>query len=530
MKSALVYLSVTRLKNLLRSLVTKPASLIYLVFMAAMLGIVAFSGNVQAADTEAFRPITELFAIVMAFFTAMFMLIFLTALNAGASVFTMPDVTLVFPSPLKPQRVLLYGMVRQLGTSILLGLFILFQYSWMHGAYGVGYPVLIGIILGYGITIFLANLTAMTCFCYFSSKEHIKRIITFGTYGLVLLLLVPILLQAYPSIQGKDYGAALQSAADYFNLPAVRAFPVSGWIAGILAAAFQGEYLSALPYLGALALFVAALVTLLLKNKNNYYEDVIKATEAAQSAITAKKEGVVGEVVGKNVRVGKTGLEKGSGANSIYFKHLKENQRSGILGISNLSLLFDICILLAALFMRDLGILSVFLVATYLQLFSASLGRFSRELSKPYIYLIPEPPLKKLFFSTLETLRSDALEALLIFAVVAFIMGVSPAEAVLCICARISFSLLLTAVNIALSRLFGGILSKTFTMMLYFLMALLMAVPGIAAAILLFIFCTPYLTTAAAAFIGLAVLNIPVSMLVMYLCRNMLQYAELNNT
>lgn len=107
----------------------------------------------------------------------------------------------------------------------------------------------------------------------------------------------------------------------------------------------------------------------------------------------------MGETVGKNVRLGKAGLEKGEGAGVLYYKHLKENQRSGILGISNTSLLFGVIIVFMALLMKDAGILSIFGISAYMQLFSVSLGRFSRERSKAYIYLIPEPPINNMFHS-----------------------------------------------------------------------------------------------------------------------------------
>ena len=39
--------------------------------------------------------------------------------------FTLSDVSMLFPSPLKPNKVLFYGLTRQLGLSLLLGFFLL---------------------------------------------------------------------------------------------------------------------------------------------------------------------------------------------------------------------------------------------------------------------------------------------------------------------------------------------------------------------------------------------------------------------
>ena len=45
-------------------------------------------------------------------------------------------------------KILVYGLVRQLGLSLILGFFILFQYSWMNGVYGIGPAGLALIIVG----------------------------------------------------------------------------------------------------------------------------------------------------------------------------------------------------------------------------------------------------------------------------------------------------------------------------------------------------------------------------------------------
>ena len=57
---ALWYLTATKLKNQLKSLIRKPARLIYVVFMLAMLGLVLWSGE-QLGEIGTFRPMEELF-------------------------------------------------------------------------------------------------------------------------------------------------------------------------------------------------------------------------------------------------------------------------------------------------------------------------------------------------------------------------------------------------------------------------------------------------------------------------------------
>ena len=52
---------------------------------------------------------------------------FSKGLNQGSTFFSMPDVNFLFPSPIHPMKVLLYGTIRQMGMSAIASLFLLLQ-------------------------------------------------------------------------------------------------------------------------------------------------------------------------------------------------------------------------------------------------------------------------------------------------------------------------------------------------------------------------------------------------------------------
>ena len=155
-------------------------------------------------------------------------------------------------------------------------------------------------------------------------------------------------------------------------------------------------------------------------------------------------------------------------------------------------------------------------MSTYMQMFSESMGRFSWEISKPYIYLIPEPPFKKLLWATAETLMADCVEAVFLFIPIGLILNIGLLNTALCIIARISFSLVCTAGNMLVERVFGTVRSKGLLLFFYFISLMLMAAPGIVLGIFA---------------LSLELLPGAVGMLLgMFLCRNVLQYAEINGT
>ena len=530
MKSPLVYLTVTKLKNQLIAVVKSPAKLIYAVILVALFGLTAFSGS--AYDLAELRNPQELVAIMTLFYTMMFLMVFASGSSSSNSpMFTRSDVTLLFPAPMSSHKILVYGLVRQLGLSLILGFFILFQYSWMNGVYGIGPAGLALIIVGYGLTLFFAQLTSMAVYVRTSGMERAGKIVRYCVFGAAAVYAGWAVLVCREDLlalaNGGSYEPLLEKGAAFFaTLPGLL-FPVSGWAAGLVGGIFSSAWPQVALCGGLLAALFALLLGLILTCRNNYYEDVLSTAETAQSAITAQKEGQLNEVVPKNVKVGKTGLNKGWGASAIYYKHQVENRRSGVFLFSNMSLIFIAVIIAVSFFMRDAGLVGIFAFATYMQLFSVALGRFNRELIKPYIYLIPEPPLKKLLYALKEGLISDTWEAILIFVVVGVIVGASPLEIICCILARISFALLFTAGNVLVERVFGMVQSKTLIFLFYFAALILMAVPGIVGCVVCSIL-LPALEIAAG-LLGMALVNVVIAVLVLWLCRNLLQYAELNS-
>ena len=212
----------------------------------------------------------------------------------------------------------------------------------------------------------------------------------------------------------------------------------------------------------------------------------------------------------------------------FYYKHKLENRRSRILILDTVSLIWVVCVIVFSLFMRDSGIMPVFIMATYLQLFSVALGRFNKELLKPYIYLLPEPPLSKMLHALRESLPSAVVEAILMFVPVYLIVGMNVPEMIFCILARISFTMLFIAGNVILSRIWSGSAAKGIVMLLYIVIMLLLAAPGVVLAIIAAAFGWVLITGMTTAFLIMTVCNVLVSILGFFLCRNMLQYAELN--
>lgn len=96
--SALTYLTLTRLKNGIRDLLRKPARLIYVVFLLALL-VFAVQGSGSTYPPESYRDLREVVAMATALFLFIFLLTVWNGFSKGGTIFSLSDVNLLFPPP-----------------------------------------------------------------------------------------------------------------------------------------------------------------------------------------------------------------------------------------------------------------------------------------------------------------------------------------------------------------------------------------------------------------------------------------------
>ncbi len=518
---ALRYLMATRLKNKLKLLAKSPGQLIFVLLILALLAFTVFAGG-QTEQAGQYRPISEVYAMVFLLNAFVFLQTAHNGFSNGASLYTMQDVNLVFPAPISVQRVLFYGLVRQMGTSLLLGFFLLFQYSWLAQGYGIDFCFLIVILLGYAISVFCGQLSAMVLYSLSSGREKMKRNLQRVFYLVIFAFLCYLAAVVIPA---ED---KLSAAVDVANGAVFTAFPVAGWLRAAIAGIGSGSFLPLFLGILGVTLYILALIFALFRAHTDFYEDVLAATENDFQTKEAAKEGALSESIPKKVRLGQTGLLKGKGAMAFFHKHLLENRRARLFLLDGPSLIFCAFTIVWAFAMKDAGIFPIFIFGAYLQVFSVALGRITKELLKPYVYLVPEPPFQKLLCCLYEGLLKTVLEALIVFIPVAFILNLSWLEAVMCILARISCGALFLSCNVFVERFFSSVRIKALSFVLYFALLLVFLIPAICAGILL-----PFLSSSASianilAFFGIAAANFLVALAALFSSRNLLVYAELN--
>lgn len=527
--SALAYLMRTRTINQIKALFRKPGQLVGVIILVLLLAFTFLNGrSLDSQGPEAELPV--LYAGLTVLYAGMYLVLSYKGLSKGATLYTMADVNLLFPSPLSPKRVLFYGLVRQLGMALFMGFFLLFQYSWLHQLFGVGIPFLILLIGGYALTILGGQVTSMLL--YTLTGNHTAR----RVWAKVILFGLALLGAGYVGYQAMSAANPFEAAVEAVNSTVIQCFPVGGWLSAAASGIYEGNVLPVVLGLGGFAAFCGLAAWLISILNTDFYEDVLQATEISFSAVTASKEGKINDPLPKNIKLGKTGLGKGAGADTFFYRLRLENRRASVFVFDTMTCIFIVVlwgvgfIYLKTMEGPDDALLTLFFTGLYMQLFTVGLGRWVRELLLPYIYLVPESPFQKLMACVKESIPRSVLEAAVIFLPLGLLMRLNLMTILFCILARACFALLFTSGNIMIERLFSGITIKWLATVLYFIIIFVLSGSCVAAGLGLgYGVFALFLPEMMGAFAGLCVASLAVGVLVIFLCRNMLTYAELNN-
>ncbi len=513
--TALTYLLTRKLKNNIISVFRTPSKLISALILVALMGFSAFSGSETVSENiYGLRDINELYAIILLLYSVIFVLVSKNGFYNGASMFSMTDVNLIFTAPLKQSKILSFGLFQQLGRSLLIGYFILFQSALVRDTYGVGFSALVYILIGYGITVFSAQMTAMIFYSLTSSDDKKRSLLKGAYFAFIACFALFAVLSAF-----KNGGITIANLVVAARSIVARFFPVSGIISFAVEGAIEGNFLKiggGLLYCIAFWLLYRLAVKLI---NSDYYEDVLQSTEVSYSAIQARKEGKVAETAPRNVKTGKIGINKGFGASVIAQKHKIENRRSKVFLLSTMSLVMIAMSLVGSFIFGDMPI-GIFVLNVYMLTMGVVSGRWGKELAYPYIYLIPEKPHIKLWYALKGEFPSLVAESILCFIPVYFIVHLSVAEIIGMILGRISFGLLFISVNLLLQRLFGTSDKKVLVLMVYFLLIIVFSAPGAFTGAFTAMFYPFYFSIA---YLAMSAVNIFVAAVLAFCCRNVLK-------
>lgn len=249
----------------------------------------------------------------------------------------------------------------------------------------------------------------------------------------------------------------------------IRSFPVAGQFITLMERALKGDLFFISVLAAALVLYGAVLFLLYKKTHFNYYEDAYSNAQKIADIVEASKAGVeaVNTGISRTATVGKETLDRGWGASAFFHMHLFENRRTSKLFFVNKVTLVYRAFALLILFMvdgvvpEDLEAVVVLTGVVTMLVLNAIVfggGKTVLEFNRPYIFLVPEKPARKLAMcltADIPEMAFDALVCTIMIKIVAF-HEFTWFPMISFIILMIAFDLLSSATGLLCVRLLGG--------------------------------------------------------------------------
>ncbi|MBE6609776.1 MAG: hypothetical protein E7634_03820 [Ruminococcaceae bacterium] len=314
----------------------------------------------------------------------------------GTSIFNMADVNILFCAPMKPQTVLLFKTLLQMGLTIASSIYLAFQIPNL--VLNLGVPIGT-VILAFAVliaTIIISKLVTVCAYTVVATHPRLRPWLKRCVLAAAVLIAGCFMLYQRTSAL-----PVYEAGMKFFASEASRYIPIYGWLKGIIMYALEGNLLGAL-LCGAATVAAGAVIVFLTWHINaDFYEDAIASAQKLQDTLQAAQE---------NRRIGKERPERlkrdgltGEGANVFLHKSIYNRRRFAHLGVFTKTMETYLavgvgmaCILRFAVQSNNLMIITV--IYMFFLFFRSFDNPISSELRLNHIYLVPENPMKKLFY------------------------------------------------------------------------------------------------------------------------------------
>ena len=339
----------------------------------------------------------------------------LSADKNGSAIFLPADVNLLFPSPMKPQSVLMFRLATQLGVALVSGIYMLFQLPNLTLNAGLSIWAALALVAAYCLMIMFGKLLQLLLYMLGSTYPRFKPTIRPVTYALLGL----IGLGYFAYWRAGDMGP-LEAAVKFFTAPATRLIPIWGWLKGFCAYACEGSVVGCAWTAAVMVAAIALMVFVIGKIRADFYEDAMaRSEETAALLAEAQEKGYAFRKKKKDrsESLRRDSMNHGWGASVFFFKTMYNRFRFARFGIltKTSGTYFVAAAGLALLLRFVLAYESIVPVALALAVlaFYRSLGNpLASDTKMDYFRAIPESPWKKIFFSLLGGSASCLLDLL----------------------------------------------------------------------------------------------------------------------
>ena len=365
---------------------------------------------------------------------AFFLMITMSMMGADKSgrLFKPADVTLLFPSPMKPQSVLMFRLMLNLGLNLFLAIYMLFQLPNLILNAGFSVWGSFSIIIAYGLVMAFSTLAQVTIYTVFSKGEGNKK----KNIGKILLAFYVILGISFIIYQKATNTDIATAAVAFFGNKNTFWIPFYGWLRGMVYFAVTGENTKSLIYMALFIIACIVLIFVIWKTDADFYEDAMYSAEKMSKLVEESKNSAKGGIITREKKrsdkIERDGFHYGSGANVFFYKALMNRFRFSFLKIFSKTMAIGLAAAFFSAYLvmdNNIGIDRFIVPGSVLLMitFYRTLGNpLQEDLSREFFVLVPDSELKKILYSLLGCFAVNAIDLVLPLATSAIMLKTSP--------------------------------------------------------------------------------------------------------
>jgi hypothetical protein len=519
---AMLYLIWANIKGILRNMKKKKGQLVLWIFLIAIFVMMLFANN-EADDLVQWIPDEYLASAYAAIVILVAALTINNGIKKGSSSYRKADIQFVFPSPVSPRLILVYGFLKQLYISILVVLWFVFQSFTIRNIFGLDERGFYVFLIAVFFVVVYMPVSSMLLYSITLRKEGAKKLMQ-----RIYLWIAIAFAGAFIGLT-IYYSDPLAAAQAIVGGKAFEYVPVLGWLVVVLKAAKWGFTPWTWGAIGLLTATLGIIVWRLLAPEIPFYEEVLKQTDEKEMKIQAKRSGSSNMNMGPKKARKASIVYKGTGAKAIFYRQLLEFKKAGFLFVDRVTLIMLAIGVAGGFILQKTGIptISVFYVAIYLNFLFAFNGKWVKELSTPFIYLVPGTPMQKLWYSTAANHIKHLLDGTAIFIPIMIITGFDPILCLGYILAYAAIGSVFIYGDVLARRMFGAMHSGTLSSMFKVFSIMILLAPPIAAFAIVSSVFSQVLLVQWLAPLGIVAYCALISFIIMLLGRKIFSNAEL---
>ena len=323
-----------------------------------------------------------------------------TGSKNGTEIFQMADVNLLFTAPLKPQSVLMFRLSFQMIATVFASVYLVFQIPNLVINLGLGVYAIVAIFVGWILLLVFQRLMVVLTYTVCSTHEKLKKYVL--PFILVIALAVIGVLAAVYASTGDILKTEHMTLSAHWS----RIIPVLGWYKGMIMCAVNKEVVPFLIYLALMLISMIVFIIAIWQIPADFYEDALSEASKRAQMLDAAKEGRVVNAKKRSGRIRREGVFGGSGASVFFTKEVYGRRRMAKFGLVTNTMLFYFAVIavVCVFTIKVVQSHSFFAVGCVLLLvmFFRNMGNpIAQETARNWLFLVPENPYKKVWFSVL---------------------------------------------------------------------------------------------------------------------------------